>query len=793
MNKIKTSISLALGLSTVPASLLSVGSVAYAQESASGMLEEVIVTATKREADVFDIPIAISSFTDSELETSGVVHLVDLPLLEPSFSVSAPTGWLSPFIRGVGANTPGLGTYPSVAMYVDGVYQANSLSINGSTLDNAESVQVLNGPQGTLYGRNATGGAILVNTYTPRVGDEFGGFAQIDIGDYDTQRFTGRASMGLGESFAGSVEATVRRRDGFVENHAPGDDFGDEDGWNVGAKLVFEPNDRLSFVLSGKYGEDDSNVFASEQVGQYDSDGSPLPGLNNPQSLWAGTVLQFVQGGVLQQGGTLAEANAASLSLLPDVLSMASQIGFLDDIHETADNGLLNGQSTGVLDNLPGDSPGWYAESSSISLNATYSADTFDVVSITSYSQMETGAATDVLRADPTTLPDLTTIGLPALFNQGNLGFSPDLETDTFTQEVYVVSTEGDLEWIVGAFYFDDSGESRATGDALGTSAPVTNNEHDVESYSAYAELTYPISEAFGITAGIRYTDEEIEVEDLLFGNPAIPNVGNNSLSDDQTTYNLKLTYNLDDLLVYGGVSTGFKSASLNTANPSAGEVGPEEVTSYEIGFKSVLVDGRVNLTGAAFVYDFENIQLNVVSVTSGAVFLVDGVEADIAGFELGVDAVLSDSFDVFANMTWLDTEYLNDAEIVATGEAQEIEGNKLSQAADFVATLGINYNHYFSSGSSVGARILGNYNSGFWADQSNAFGSGGDEDDSFFVANASVSYTSASGHWTVTGYVNNLTDEEYYTGGLSVAGNLSQMASAGNPRHYGARLRYDF
>ena len=791
MKKIDSSFFLAP--TTLFAAALSVSGGAFAQESQVGVIEEVIVMATKREADVFDIPIATSTFTGSEIENSGVVHLVDLPLVEPSFSVSAPAGWLQPFIRGVGTNTAGLGTYSSVAMYIDGVYQANSLSLNASTLDNAESVQVLKGPQGTLYGRNATGGAILINTYTPKAGDEFASHAQIDIGDFDTQRFTGGALMGLGERFAGIVDVTVRQRDGFVENHAPGDDFADEDGWDVGAKLVFEPSDSLSFVLSGKYGEDDSNVFAAEQVGQFDSDASPLPGLNNPQAFWAGTVLQLIQGGVLQQGGTPADAAAAQAAALPSLLGMASQIAFQDGIHETADNSLLNGQTSGVLGNFPGDSQGWYAENASMSLNATYSTDTLDVVSITVFSQMETGAATGVLRADPATLPDLTAIGLPALFNQGNIGFGADLETDTFTQEVYAVSTDSDLEWIVGAYYFYDSGESRATGDVFGTSTPVTDNEHEVESISAYAELTYPISEALGITAGIRYTDEESEVEDNLFGNPAIPNVGNPSISDDHTTYNLKLTYNIDDLLVYGGVSTGFKSGSVNTANPGAGQVGAEEVTSYEIGFKSKLADGRVSLTGAAFVYDFENIQLNALSVTSGVVFLVDGVKADVAGIELGVDAVLSESFDVFANVTWLDTEYLNDAEIVSTGEVLAIEGNKLTHAADLVATLGLNYNHDFSSGGSVGARILGNYNSGFWADQSNAFGSSGDEDDSFFVANASVSYTSSSGHWTLTGYVNNLTDEEYYTSGLSVAGNLSQIATAGNPRHLGVRLRYDF
>lgn len=790
--KIKSPFSVGLGLSAVPVTLLAISAGAFAQEDQAGVLEEVLVSATKRQADVFDIPIAIDTFTSAEIKNSGVVDLVNLPMISPSVSVSAPTGWLQPFIRGVGTTAAGLGSYSSVAVYIDGVYQADALSLNSATFDNAESVQVMKGPQGTLYGRNATGGAILITTHTPRPGDEFEGYAEIDAGNYNAQRFNGQASMGLGEAFAGSVNFSARQRDGFVENRAPGEDFNNEDAWSLGAKLVFEPNDRASFVLDGKYREDESTLFAPQQVGQYDNFAA-LPGLNNPQTAWAGTVLQFVQGGVLAQGGTPADAAAAVGAVLPSVLGMASQIGFLDDIDKTADNQLLNGYSNGLLPGTSPDIPAAFTEQGKLGLTFTYSFDTFDLVSISGFSELEYGVSGDGLRADPATLPDLTTIGLPALFNQGNLGFTAGYESEVFSQEVYAVSTEGDLEWIVGAFYFDDSGEVRNTGDALGTSTLIADNDYSVESISAYAEVTYPFSDTLAVTAGARYTDEESEIDDKLFGNPAIPNVGNISTTDDQITYNLKLTYNTDDLLVYGGVSTGFKSGSLNTNNPGAGQVGPEEVTSYEIGFKSMYADGRVQLSGAAFVYDFENIQLNVLSVLTGAVFLVDGVEADVSGVELGVDAQVADGLNVFANATWLDTEYLNDAQIVATGEILAIEGNRLSQTPEFALTLGLNYNKNLSSGAFIGARIIGSYNGGSWADQSNAFGSGGDEDDSFFVANASVNYTTPSGNWTLTGYINNMFDEEYFTGGQSIANGASQMAVAGYPQHYGARLRYDF
>lgn len=536
---------------------------------------------------------------------------------------------------------------------------------------------------------------------------------------------------------------------------------------------------------------DAANV-PSGQIAQGTSAQSPFPGLNNPQAFWAGTLFQFVQGGVLAGGGSQADADAAVAALFPSVFGMASQLDFLSGSHETADNNLpLNGFSYG---NVSGDLASGstnYFEDTQLHLKATYSFESFDLVSVSGFNKSEYIVNADILRANPATLPDLTTIGLPALFNQGNIGYSGVAETDLFTQEVYAVSTTGSFEWIVGAYYFDNSGEPNYTFDIFGTSALAAQNEFDVESISAYAEVTYPLSDTLDLTAGLRYTDEEIEIDDRI-SSPAVPNTGKTSISDDQITYNLKLTYATEDLTLYGGVSTGFKSASLNSGNPAAGQVDAEEITSYEVGFKSKHADDRVRLSGAAFVYDFENIQLPVVDATSGVPFFVDGVEADIAGLELGVDAQLTDILNVFVSATWLDTEYTNDAVIPVTGSTQLIDGNDLSHAPEFVVSFGLNYFQSLASGASVSARLLGNHNGGYWGDQSNAFGSGGLDDDGFVVVNASVSFTDASERWTVTGYVNNLFDEEYYNGGATVGSGLSIIALEGNPRHYGVRVRYD-
>ena len=793
MTKKTLSMYLALGVSALafaPVSGLAVATAQEADVEADKRLDTVVVNATKRQANEEDLPIAIETFSGAEIEGSGVVTIDDLALVSASTNIPLTAGSVQPYIRGIGSGSSGPGTYASVATYIDGVYQSDNIGLQNATLQNAESVQVLKGPQGTLYGRNATGGAILITTSSPEPGEAFNGFGQIELGDFNTRRINGGASVGLSDTFAFGVNFAVNKRDGFIENLAPGGDMDDEDGYNVSGKLVFEPTDRLSFVGAASYREDERVSLAWQQVGQFDNFGA-LPGLNNPQTLYAGTVLQFIEGGVLAGGGTQADADAAVAAAIPTLLGLAAQIQF-PGFGVTADNAAQNGFQAGIN---PGggefrDAPVDYFDRTTLSLNSTLSLDSFDIVSITSYVEGVNNANGDILRADPSTLPDLTVLGLPALFNQGNIGFTTGVEFETFTQEVYAVSTDGPVEWIVGAYYFNDQGDINVTGDALGTSALVTNNFFEIESISVYSEATVPLTEAISFTGGLRYTDEESAIDDELVGSP-IPNVGSISTSNDQLTYNAKLTYDTGDFLAYTGVSTGFKSGSLNSANPGAGVVAPEEVTAYEAGFKTALNDGGVRLTGAIFHYDFENIQLNVLETNAGVIFLVDGVEADITGAELGIEAQLSDSFDVFANATYLDTEYNTDATIVATGVTQPIAGNDLALSPEFAAAFGVNYSQDITSDIVMTGRFIGNYNSGYWTDQSNTFGSGGDDDEGFFVANASVDFT--KGNWTLSGYINNMFDEEYFVSGFAGAGGLSQVADPTRPRHFGARLRVDF
>lgn len=788
----------ALACSTSVFMLAGMPQVAFAQDQESSEADasedNVIIVNAKREVAAVDLPIAVDLFTGDDIASSGVTDLEEVTLISPSLNVNTASAYASPFIRGIGSTTFGPNIYSSVAVYIDGVYQPNgfALSTGGGSLSTAESVQVLKGPQGTLYGRNATGGAILIETFTPQPGQDFEGSLQAELATFDTRRFQGEAAVGLGEIAAVSLNFSIHDSDGFVENRGVGNDFDNEDGFRIGGKLVLEPSDRFSLVASATHTNDKESLVLGQQVGQVDTFAA-LPGLNNPQSFWAGTVLNFVSGGVLAQGGSQADADAAVAGVLPTVIGLASGIGFFDEFGVSADNGTPSGFENGVhpVDSFA-PSAGEYI-STNLALNATFSFDAFDIVSVTSYIDAKERTINDVLRADPTTLPDVTVLGFPALFNQGNIGFSQPIESEAFSQELYAVSTAGDIEWLIGAFYFEQDSSHQGTSDVFGTSTLILDNNVSTESISAFAEVTVPLTDELSATGGLRYTDEESTLVDEIGPGAPFVNLGTLTRSDDQLTYNAKLTYDRGDFLAYLGTTTGFKSGALNPNAPFAGQVAPEEVTSYEAGFKAQL-DSGVELSGAVFYYDFQNVQLTVVSTAAGGVgFLVDDVEAEVLGLEFSASAPLTNELSVFANATILDHEYKTDAVIQGTGEVQAIAGNKLAQTADFAASFGVNYNTLLDSGAEINFRLNGNYNSGFWGDQLNISGSGGADDAGYFLANASADYTFPSGNVTVSVYANNLLDEEYFGGAVNIGGGLSQLAAPGRPRQIGARVRLEF
>ncbi|MET0984471.1 MAG: TonB-dependent receptor [Steroidobacteraceae bacterium] len=759
-------------------------------------LEEVVVTAQRRAQNLQEVPVAIDVYSGDTLAQAGVVDLDDLSQISSSYSINSSGGSAQPFIRGIGSNVLGNGAYASVATYIDGAYipRGYSLASGAGSLMGIESIQVLKGPQGSLYGRNATGGAIVITTRTPHPDDDLGGSVQATFGDFGVKRGGAMVYGGNKKNFAGLFAADVHKSDGYIEGlgGTHRGDFDDEDGYSLKAKLVFEPTEAVEFVLSGSYTDDKQSTLGFQQVGQFDNT-NLVPGLNGPQVVYLGAL-----SGILGSLG-LPPDQAAAIAF-----PAAANVRFSNEHAATFDN-QVSGFKNGLLDdsNMPNSETGggWY-EDLFLTFKANVEFDGFDLVSTTAYNDHKDTTTGEVFRADPATTFDFTTLN-PALafLNTPNLGFSAIFDTDAWSQEFYLISNGEGIEWIGGVYYFTEEGTTVLTGDAFGTSSYVADNKFKNESIAGFAEATIPFAERWRLTVGARYTKEKNELDDRVDpGNPlnqaGLINVGDLDQDNNKTTYNLKLAYQADTWMAYAGASSGFKSGALNTNNPIAGAVSPEKIDAFEVGFKSQLFNERVRLNGAAFVYKYDNIQLNVLEVSSGANFLVDGVEADLWGLELEVQARVQDNLTLFLNTTYMDTEYKSNATItplVGPPTTQLIKGNTLTMTPDAVVIAGFDYRFPFVTTGELSLNASVNHNTGFWIDQANTFGSGGDDDDAFTTANAALMYAGDEDRYSISIWVDNLTDEEYFRGGVDAAGGLLKQATAGRPRSFGVTLVYNF
>ena len=283
----------------------------------------------------------------------------------------------------------------------------------------------------------------------------------------------------------------------------------------LAGKLVWQPTENFEAILRAAYRQETANTLPSRQVGHFDSAEAnaifgPAAGLNNPQALYAATVLQL--------GGAFG-VDVTNPAIVGGIIVAASGIGFPSGGTGTFSNNIPD-QLQGILPNegnLDDTQNGGYYEDTDVSIRLKYSLDGFDVVAIGSYLDHFSDTSTDVFQADPSTMPDLSVIDPTlGLINSLNVGFSARFPAEAYTAEVYAISTDSDIEWIVGAFYFDESGSALLSAGAFEFDALVADNDWDVESVSVYGEVNVPISDALTLTAGGRYTDETYDLADFF-------------------------------------------------------------------------------------------------------------------------------------------------------------------------------------------------------------------------------------------------------------------------------------
>lgn len=763
-------------------SAASLGFTAQAQETreygADRMLEEIVVTARRREEGLQDAPIAISAYTGDAMAYRGVTRLDDISRFVPSLtlennpSFGGASSSAAIYLRGVGQKEFLPTTEPGVGLYVDGVYIARSV---GAVLDliDIERLEVLRGPQGTLFGRNTIGGAISITTIKPDPGGELGGTLAAVVGTDNRINVKGSVHLPLSDTVAIRASLASLQQDGYMDR-VDGIDLGDDDTITGRLALAWHPSDRLAVDLSLDITRDRENGPAMKLLAIDFTDLSQLAGvvLAPPPPM---AFIHNVTTAALGPGVPCAVEDVDGNNLLPFANPNPDSPNCYDNRYVDSD------QNQGTAEALS------KTDLWGVSATVAYEfSDSLTLKSITAWRDLDAVFARDGDHS-------------PQRISQ----FHDTLDQQQFTQEFQLLGTRDKINWIVGAYYFTEDGNNVNTLDFT-VSNFRSGGAFDNEALAAFAQLTYDFTEQWHLTVGGRYTDEtkKFHPDQIIFQNyyagisqvlpPGHPlaaldapflQAGSRILPDlekeikiDEFTPMVNLAYDIDDnIMVYGSYSEGFKSGGFTqrvfppvvagfTAPPGTPDIDliptfdPEFVGVYELGFKSTLFDGRMRLNGAVFHTDYDDLQVQVFNSVAPVTQNIGA--ATIQGVELEMQAAPGEGWLVDAMLSYLDAQYDEIAtDVTLIGEDFDFE-----RVPQWTYSVGVSKEFLLDSNGSIVVRADWSYRDDIFND---AFNTEILKTDSYDLLDASVRWTNASGDWTVIVSGRNLTDEEYLVTGV--------------------------
>ena len=769
-------------------------------------LEEIVVTAQKREESLQDTPIAVSAFTTAAVEDRGIDNVSQVASFVPNmvFDTTAPISGVSSgaviFIRGIGITDFALTTDPGVGMYVDGVYMSRSV---GGVLDvlDIERIEVLRGPQGTLFGRNTIGGALNITSRKP--GNEFAANTELTVGNDSRIDLRAAIDVPLSDQFRASLAVSSKQRDGFVDRVLVGDELGDEDRQAARLLAVYEPSDALDFEFSYDYTKIDEA-----------SAGSVLVGITGNSANAPATATDSYALFLQQQGLT-------GVPGFPDYTAA----NFINPGEAGDDRTFGTGRSGTELDVSGG------------SFTINWHADAFDFKSITAYRETDGEFNRDADNS-PISFQDPVS-GITETRN-------PEYEHEQFTQEFQLTGTalSDRLNYVAGLYFFEEEGVDNVfvpvfatVGFDLGGPTPflagapvVINNFASVDNSSnaLYLHLDFDITDSFGIVLGARHTEDEKEFTytqyvaaddngsalpppppgamgpppmavdengELRFG--IVPLLGNGSGTESadfsQTT--IQAGFNVtfaNDSLLYASYSEGFKSGGFVLRyvqpQPAALTFAPEEARSIELGYKWQGFDNRVRINTALFTTDYDDAQVTFFDAGGGPVTQNAG-EISIDGIEAEIVAALTDRLTIDATLGIIDAEY-DAINAPSVPLALTIDTNsKLANTPETTASIGLQYDVESSSGN-WRFRADWSYSDDIFNDSQNSMFL---FQDAYSLLNLSAGYTNAADTWDLVAFGENVTDERYIISGDSNFGLGFHEATFNRPAQYGVTFRYRF
>ena len=760
-------------LSTLAAavSLATASATSFAQGSLA--LEEIIVTSQKREQNYLDVPVSVSTFTGELLDVAKVTEFKDLVQVSPSvtFTQTGDQRGVGVLIRGIGTTAFQIAVEPTVATVVDGITLGRTAQ-SVMDLDDIERVEILRGPQGTLFGKNATGGLLMIKTNDPT--EEFEGKIKATVTDDDGYAVSAVVSGPLSDSMRGRLSAYTKEFDGFGTNPFLGVDINGDESSGMRAKLAIDISDRTELMLIADYAKQDRNCCDNFFSG---AEGASAAIVTNTYAAF---------------GATIGEKNTVWL-----------------DATETFSNTKTWG----------------------LSAEFNVELDKWRFVSVTGYRgfNLETDQGVDGLPylAGVNLAPDKMN-GTPilALDTNGAAGGSfagasmpgGDQEQKQFSQEFRLESNNWErMQVTLGGFYWDQKVDRYfqrisyflGNGPAYGW----MDAEADTTSWALFANGEYQLTEDLTIFGGLRYTDDDVSagiVRTTPAPGVAVPGgaTASNSTTESDVSGKIGLQYNLNESwMIYGSAGTGYKGPAYDLIFASnqerlANAIPPEDVTAYELGIKGEFWDGRARLGATLFHTSYDNLQGQGFDQERLAFLLVSAGEAVTEGLE--VDLTLKPTPNWLINMGYAYTDATYEsypkgecypgqsAAEGCVGGQQDLSGHQIANAPKNKFTMQTRLD--FDLGGSFVPYIGGSYRyqsespSDYTNDPKTLR-------ESYGILDLNAGVEAADGMWQVEVFVKNATDK-FYTdrpGYSGLLGGYQSFLTRDAWRYAGVEATYRF
>lgn len=700
---------------------------------------DIVVTAQKRSESLQKVPLAVTAVTADELQRSGIKDVQALASRVPNLTLGVNLGAAKVTMRGVGLNNLAAAAEGSIALHIDGVFVSRPIAALASFYD-VERLEALRGPQGMLYGRNATGGSLNVVTRQPT--EELTGYFNLTAGNYNQLTADGAVSGALvPDVLAVRLAFQTQNRDGFGKNIVTGNDIDDLKSRAVRGTIQFTPNDRLTVNLMADYyrQRDNSGAFHSPRGAGFSAPGVPI--------------IRYGEA----QGGILA-------GNLRDVAAEDDPINYLTFW------GVHGRVSYALSDNI-------------------------EISSLTAYRKTKQFGRTDL---------DVSSLPLTKQFlTEDAKQFSEELQLSgrrdrlKWLLGLYYFYENND------AVVADPLNPARTIffGPDLLTTGFLAAGTLKTKAFASFGQISYEVIDNLNLTVGARYsTEKKIDHDELAFdiftpyvGEFATPQATlDRSKRFNSFTPRIAIDYQATpDVLLYASWSKGFKAGTYSLG-AGAPPVNPEKVTAYEAGIKSQLLDRKVRLNLAGFYYDYKDLQLG--KLRNAVLVLENAATAKIYGLEAEFAANITPQFQIDGNAAWLHARFTD----FTTGDPAraflgdiDLRGNPLPHAPDFSMLAGAQYTVPLSIGDfTLRGEVA-------WKDRYyfSAFKLDYLSQPAHTKVNLFLNWASNDGHWNGSAFVKNLTNK-LVLANMNVSDGVVGFPFTGfleDPRTYGLRIGYKF